>query len=396
MVDMHVPDFLASLPGGPAYTPPPLKEILVDDIGNVRQAGSTSLNTQFIKTFKKMAERNLYFFSRNILGLTRLTPHLHRDFCDFIQKSPPYRKLGLMPRDTFKSTIVAKSLPIHIFIQPRDSNIYFPGVEGRHVKGLLVCEIEARASKHLQWIQAQFEKNRLLRALWPEACWGNPRKDSKKWNAQEFVLPRDIRHEQSDMSLQAIGVGGAITGAHIDFLIKDDLISIDAMNSPVIMQTAIDYHYLTRPLLEDIDKSLEFIVGTRWATSDLYAHIIRNDPSVAVYQRSLVEHGKNIFPEEFSQSAIENLKQTLGPLFALLYQNDPTDASLTDFQADMLRYYKEYPGFLEFDEDDRDAAVKDMMSVSRAVDKPPETDWKPVDWSSFTDKRNDYLRVKYT
>ena len=83
-----------------------LKEVIIDKSGQVRQAGSLDFNSRFIKLLKKKAETDLFFFARSILGLDRLTTHLHKAVCHFIQKIPPYRKLILLPRDTFKSTSI--------------------------------------------------------------------------------------------------------------------------------------------------------------------------------------------------------------------------------------------------------------------------------------------------
>lgn len=409
-VDMDVDSFVGSLGKGQPYTPPPtidpeelpppmdMREVVITKAGNVRQAGATTLEGPYVGLYKKWAERDLYTFCRNILGLKRLTNHLHLDTSRFIQKTPPYRKLVLLPRDCFKTTLVAKGLPIHIFIQPQENNVYVPGTDGVNTKILLACETEGRSSKHLQWIQAHYEKNKLLRRFWPQKCWENPKREARKWSATELLLPRAIEFEQSDMSLQAIGVGGAITGGHFDVLIKDDLISIEAMNSPTVMASTIEWHNLSRPLMEDLDKSLEFIIGTRWTVTDLYHHIMKTDPSVAVYKRALVEKGKIIFPEEFTWTAIENLKLTLLSMYPLLYQNDPTDASLTDFREDMIRWYHEEGSKLVFDVDPRDDVVGERMGRVRVVEEAPG----PPQWVPYTPNdtvgrmREAFFRARYS
>jgi hypothetical protein len=373
------------------------KEIVLTKGGNVRQAGSTTIEGPYVALYKSWAEKDLWTFCRNILSLDRLTNHMHLDTCRFIQKTPPYRKLVLLPRDCFKTTIVAKGLPIHLLIQPPERNVYIPGADGVNTKILLTCETETRASKHIQWIQAHYEKNKLLRKFWPEKCWENPRREARKWSSTEMLLPRDIAFEQSDMSVQAIGVGGAITGGHFDVLIKDDLISIEAMNSPTVMASTVEWHNLSRPLMEDLDTSLEFIIGTRWTVTDLYHHIMKTDPSVAVYRRALIEEGKITFPEEFTWSAIENLKQTLLSMFPLLYQNDPTDASLCDFQEDMLRWYVEDVDRLVFDVDGRDGMVEERMTADRpAAEAPAAPDWRPFDpTDKISRDRAQYFRARY-
>jgi len=259
----------------PAYVPPPpsaqtlQREVVIQRNGEARQAGTTDPNGRLLKLVKKRSEVDLHFFCKAVLGLTRLTNHLHKDVCEFIQRIPPYRKLIMLPRDCFKSTIVAKALPLHKFIQPKESNLYWPGHDGLECKILLSCETEHHASKHIQWIQQHYERNALLRALWPDKCWEAPRRQARKWNSSMFFLPRELSFEQSDPTMQGIGVGGAITGGHFTDLINDDLISLEARGSESVMETAKEWQRVSRPLMEDLDTSQEYTIGCLPADSEI-------------------------------------------------------------------------------------------------------------------------------
>ncbi len=385
----------------PQYVPPPpnilQREIVIDPNGQARQAGTTDPNGRLLSLVKKKAETDLHFFCKAILGLTRLTNHLHREVCKFIQQIPPYRKLIMLPRDTFKSTIVAKGLPIHKFIQSKENNVYWPGHDGLETKVLLTCETEHHASKHILWIQQHFQRNALLRTLWPDKCWPNPRRDARKWNSSMFFLPRELSYEQSDPTMQGIGVGGAIVGAHFTDLINDDLISLEARGSDSVMESAKEWQKVSRPMLEDQDTSQEYTIGTHWATNDLYADMIENDPTVSVYKRSLIENGVCIFPEEFSKQAIHNLRTSLGPLFSLLYLNNPRDAGLTDFKESDLRFYEEVGADIIFEDDARDLDIVQLMlgeSEEKEEIVPRGTQYDS--WADVPFKRDEYLRLKFS
>ncbi len=355
-----------------------------EDNAYVRQAGTTdvgsSIETPAVKMLRLNAEQSLYFFCRTILGFDRLTDHLHLEVCNFVQKCPPNRKLILLPRDCFKTTIVSKGLPIHIFIQSEEANIYIPGRLGSHLKILLACETEANGQKHVQWMERQLEGNALLRALWPHMVWEKAKAQARAWNSTEFFLPRTLAADQSDPTMKTIGVGGAITGAHVDVIINDDLATRNAMNSPAIMADAIECQQLSRSLLEDQTNSLEFTVGTHWAVSDIYASMRKIDPTIQVYKRSLVEKGKIIFPEEFTWDDIADLKAVQGePMFALLYQNDPTDVALCDFDVNMIRWFTFEGERLVFVEDKRDREYEEMMLQPRPrAEEPPRDEIMPA------------------
>ena len=326
----------------------PTVELVVDPkTGKVRQAGATQ-EGKLVQEFKDAAEKSLYVFAKGVLGLTLLTPSLHLPVCAGLTAIPPYRKLRLLPRDHLKTSII-RSLMMHILLQPKDANLYFPGKEGASVRILFAAETAQNAENQLSWISTQYEDAQLLRGLWPHLVWhGNAQRLSKKWNQQAIQLPRSEIFPEA--SIETIGVGGAVTGRHYDVMVKDDLISYAAANSPTIMHDAIQWHKTSRALLHDAEKGLEYMIGTRWAVGDLWQHIIENDPSVDVVVRAAIENGKPIFPELFSLKTLLRIERELGPaLFSLLYMNSAVNASLTDFDPATFRFYHDYGDSIEFD-----------------------------------------------
>lgn len=370
----------------------PPDELLVDrKSGQVRQAGTIDGgDSQFILKFREAAERSLYVFAKAVLGLNRLTKHLHLPVCDLLTRIPPYRKLVLLPRDHLKSSIVAKALPIHILIQPKEHNIYLPKCDGASTRVLLSNETATNAEHFLRWVMAKFETCKLLRALWPHRCWNNPRRESKKWQEKEMMIPRD--EDFPEASIETIGVGGAITSRHYNVLIKDDLISIEAANSAVVMQTAIEWHKASRALMDDPDKSLEFIIGTRWAVYDLYEYIEKEDPSVEVYKRAGIEDGASIWPEMFSLETHARLRKEFGTLYPLLYLNNATDPALADFDMEQIRMFQVEGDKIVFDETEQDLLLhKEYNEPARAPDLPRGTVMKSDMWGQLMG-RHEYLR----
>lgn len=344
-------------------------EVILDKkTGQARQAGATTPEGAWIKTYREKMEGSLYAFAKGVLGKTYLTENLHLPVCRFLQKVPPQRKGVLLPREHGKTTIVSHSLPLHILIQPKARNIYFPGEDGAEQRIVLSGEVEGLMAKHLRVISAAFETNDVLRALWPHRCWDAPRRQSKKWNEREIIIPRE--NEWPEPSIQAIGVGGAITGAHPSVLIKDDLISLEAANSPVVMQTAIDWHIASRALINK-PNALEFIIGTRWAVADLYEYIQTNDPTVEWIIRSIVEDQKPIWPEAFTLDKVAELQREFGVLFWLLYMNSAKNPHLTDFDLEQLRTYVIRGEWMEFEEDDRDMTLATRINAPATVEGPP-------------------------
>lgn len=359
------------------------RELIVDKNGRPRQAGASPAlfaDSPWVTQKRTLAERSLYYFTRGVLRRKYLDINFHKPVCDWLQTVPPLamdklptggegphgqgapppgrRKGLLMPREHAKSSIVAHSLPIHIHIQPLEHNIYFPGESGADQRIILMCETEKMGKDRLRVVQAAWESNQMIRAFWPERVWEAPRRQAKKWNDVELIIPR--KNEFPDPSLRAVGVGGAITGAHPSALIKDDLISFDAMNSELVMNEAIEYHKTSRALIGR-PTCLEWIIGTRWAVYDLYSESMENDPTVSWWIRSMVENGRAIYPSFFPLSRIADLQAEHGIMFPLFYMNSAGDPDLVDFDMRLVRNFAiEVVGessWIVFEDDERDAML---------------------------------------
>lgn len=406
----ETPDFDPAAPAAVA------REVVIErKTGRIRQAGAApGPEGAFITEFRAEAERSLFVFGSGVLGLTRLTKSLHLPICQWLTKAPPYRKLYLLPRGHLKTSI-ARALCIHILIQPRHANLYFPdcrdarclteraasgascALEHHHADGLsqrilYAGETSTNAQHQLRWIEQQYEGNTLLRGLWPDRCWTSPRRESSKWNDQEMLLPRSADFPEA--SVETIGVGGAVTGRHYTVQVKDDLISIIAANSDVEMQRAIGWQRASRSLFDNPDTDLEFNLGTRWAVGDLWDDMQKNDPTVSVVCRGAIEDGQPIFPEMFSLASLDELKRDQGALFWLLYMNSAENPELTDFAPGDLRFFELRVGELHYSEDERDLTLLDR---TKPIDAPrPDLRGMPLTAETYDvlRGREEYLRFR--
>jgi hypothetical protein len=359
----------------------PVEEFVVQRNGQVRQAGSTTADTALIAEFRERAEQDLFTFAFGVLDMWWLYPPLHMDICRWLQRVPPARKMMIVPRGHCKSTIGCEAMPVHMWVQPEATNIYFPNFDGRDTRILLAGEKLGRAQDHLRVVQSYLTNTELLRAFWPHVVWENAKRQSRKWNDDELIIPRT--REWPDPSIRAIGVGGAVTGAHPNCLIKDDITTEAAANSVVVMQGAVRWHENIRAVLAHSGgEPLEFIYGTRWAVSDLPAHVIEGDPTVEVNEewRQVTEGSEPIYPRnsrgeytEFGKpGGIEKLMQQHGTMFWLLYMNSATESSLVDFSAGDLREFELRGEEVWVHNDDRDIDLARAMRVPMAGAEPPD------------------------
>ena len=377
-----------------AIEDPSGKEIVVQSNGQARQAGSDLAEGTFVKLFKKRAESSLFIFAKGVLRKFWLYPPLHLPVCNWLQGKDK-RLLLLMPREHSKTAIISHSLPIHIHIQSKEENLYFPGRDGSSIRILLAGETASKAQDNLQVIRLHYESNELLRALWPERVWENARRESPAWNNEKIILPREEIF--ADPSIRTSGIGVAITGSRTDAQIKDDLTTFDAANSPTIMNAAIEWHRASGALQQSRGGSREWLLGTHWATFDLYTWIMAQEPDVKTLVRSIVEDGKIILPVDHDWEGIERMKKKYGPLYQLMYMNNPFDPELTDFaESDLREYTVNEGGKFTLGEDHRDALLADRLNAP----PPPPPDLTGTRLSQVRDElfgqgKDEFLRLRY-
>jgi len=299
--------------------------------------------------------------------------------CRSIQRPAPRRKGYLVPRGHFKTTL-AKSLAMHITIQPEDHNIYIPGVAGRELRICYMCKTTDRAETRIRAMRSSYEQNELLRAFWPETVWDDPALAKTKWNDQRLLLKRASVYDEC--TIERTGTNASITGGHFDIFIKDDLIDLKDANEPTTMAASITWNNASDSLANDPETVMEWYFGTRWAAYDLYSDVMRIDPyddasgeGVEWYIRAAIENGVPIFPERFSLEKLARLKRKDENLFYLNYMNTTVGSKMQDFSADMLREFIFNGESIEFEEWQSDADLRKLFEGESVGDSDQEKDF---------------------
>jgi hypothetical protein len=255
---------------------------------------------------------------------------------------PPYgRQLDLWPRGHLKTHIITIGKSVQDYLC--DNN----------VRILLASSSRDISMKNLRKIKSIFETNEVLHWLFPECI---PDTKGDKWAETEVCLPRTVNHPET--TFKCIGVGGHITSWHFDILRKDDLIDEKTEKSPEVMEKIIDWHLLTKNLLESPTTGVDHLNGTRWSMGDLYQYIIDNEPEYDVYTVPAIGKGQARisgshydvdfgrparicnWPERFHFDALMAMREKDPYQFACQQMNNPRDEAVVDFNAKWLRYYE--------------------------------------------------------
>ena len=206
-------------------------------------------------------------FSREFLD-SPIFPH-HRAWIDVLEGREPSwihpamnyepanskRLLINVPPEHAKSTVITVNYCVYrIAMDP-------------NIKITIVSKTQERAKEYLYSIKQRLSHERWakMQAIYGSA--GGWKEDADTWKADRIYLSRDST--EKDPTVQALGIGGQITGARSNLIILDDVVTTANAHEWEKQLLWLQRDVVTR--LGDNGKLL--IVGTRIASNDLYREI---------------------------------------------------------------------------------------------------------------------------
>lgn len=298
-----------------------------------------------------------YYLATNVMGYTKLTPNTHGPLCAFLDTCKVNRRLIQMPRSHFKTVCVT--------IVHRTQEV----LKDPSRRILIVGDTGTNASKHLQKIKNQLEKNRLLRWLFPDRVWADVQQ-APKWSEEALFLPQDINGSvalHGEPTFDSIGAGGGVVSRHYDTINPDDIIAEDEYYSPLEMSKVIDWFSNLEGLFTPpLEAGQMDIPSTYWRTDDVYAFSeeffgggkepVETGPysyqrgGIAVFRRGAIENGEPIFPPVYNEKGeivngypkefFDRLREKNPERYAAQYANNPKSSENAYFRQEYLRYYE--------------------------------------------------------
>ena len=195
-------------------------------------------------------------------------PH-HRSWIDILEaREPSYthpsmvyeppspkRLLLNVPPEHAKSTVITVNYCVYrIAMDP-------------NIKITIVSKTQERAKEYLYSIKQRLSHERWAKMQAVYGSAGGWKEDADTWKADRIYLSRDST--EKDPTVQALGVGGQITGARSNLIILDDVVTTSNAHEWEKQLLWLQRDVVTR--LGDNGKLL--IVGTRIAANDLYREI---------------------------------------------------------------------------------------------------------------------------
>lgn len=183
-----------------------------------------------------------------------------KDFhADWLSLAGQGRNLVLLaPKDFAKSTVFSFILPIWLICWNPDIRI------------ILASDTHTQAVRRTRAVKNELASNRLLQRDFGGIF--QPRRGEGLWSDEEFVIAQRINKSLPDSTLRALGVRDAIEGARADWIIGDDICSLENMGTADRRKKVSDWFF--SPLLGCREKWTPVqLVGTRKHWGDLYSDL---------------------------------------------------------------------------------------------------------------------------
>lgn len=195
------------------------------------------------------------------------------------------------------------------------------------------------ARQFLKQIKRELETNEILKWLFDDILYQDPRKESPKWTEKEGICVRR-KGNPKEQTVEAYGlIDNMPTSKHYNYLIYDDVIERRAARSPEMMSKAYEMFELSLHLGTH-DKKLRAI-GTRYRLNDPYHTMIEKGIFTPRLRPGTKDGTRNGEPVYLTPEEMDVLRETLSIYnFSAQILQNPVADSAKQFQHEWLLFYE--------------------------------------------------------
>lgn len=225
-----------------APTPPLEKSLSRYTSDIILQAANLELQEKF--------RSSLYHTSKYLCGYKDMTWNTHGPMITALE-APTTRKLIVMPRGTFKSSIGVVGYSVYSII--RNPN----------VRILIDSEVYTNSKNFIREIRGVFTSKLFMQVF------GDWR--SNNWTEGEITVGTRTR-VLKEASVTAGGINTVKVGQHYDIIIFDDLNSNNNSNTKEGCQSVIEHYKMAMAILDPGGTAA--IIGTRYSAADVIQYVL--------------------------------------------------------------------------------------------------------------------------
>jgi hypothetical protein len=248
-----------------------------------------------------------------------------------LEESMKYRDIVIhVPVEHAKSTWF--SLVVPLWLMCRD----------RNTQGAIISNTSRQAEGFLAAIKWHIEYNDIFREDFGDYVL--PNKKEAKWTDSQIFVVRDAEEQSKDPTILAIGTGGALLGARLDWVIADDI--LDLKNSQTeIMRDKVESWWDEIVDSRVVDGGRRIVLGTLQHTKDLLC-VLSDRKSYHYVHLAAWDKDTNatLWPDQWPLRRVMQKKATIGTLkWNKVMQNDRSAISVGILDDKWLNYYDNLP-----------------------------------------------------
>ena len=315
-------------PGGQEYWDWVNADISKDKQGNrvkVDEHGERVPMPAWVEAVRRLATSDLYFLLIYLLGRKDLRDDWLHDRCVEVQRSPDSH-LDLWAREHYKSTIITYAKSIQDILRDPETTI---GIFS-HTRPI--------AKDFLEQVKREFEGNELLKQLFSDVLWQQPKKKSPCWSLDDGIVVRRFSNPR-ESTVEAHGLmDGQPIGKHYRIMVYDDVVTERSVYTPEMIHKTTRAWELSLNLGSRDGRHR--YVGTRYHFNDTYKVMIDRGTVVPrIYPAT--DNGKmDGEPVLLTKDQLMNKRRDMGPYtFSSQMLLDPKADEVQGFDRDWLRVF---------------------------------------------------------
>ena len=286
---------------------------------------------------RQLARRDLYFLLRYLLNRPDVENEWILARCRDVQREPDGH-LDLWSREHYKSTIITYAKTIQDILASHGDNP-LPEWNGDEVTVGIFSHTRPIAKAFLKQIQRELETNQILKDLFPDVLYQEPKHESPQWSEDGGIVVKR-KSNPKESTIEAWGVvEGQPVSKHFKILVFDDMVTKASTTSPEMIQKTTEHWELALSLGSGEDVRKRYI-GTRYHMNDTWRVIMERNAAIPRIHPATDNgelDGKAVY---WSQEAYEKKVREYGTFTAScqLLQNPLADKHKGFARTD-LRFY---------------------------------------------------------
>ena len=241
-------------------------------------------------------------------------------------QAEPNGHLDLWSREHYKSTIITFALTIQDILNNPDVTV---GIFS-HTRPI--------AKGFLRQIKRELESNELLKQLFPDVLWSDPRSEAPKWSEDDGLIVKR-KGNPKEGTVEAWGlVDGQPTSKHYKLMVYDDTVTRESVTTPDMIAKVTEAWELSRNLGSE-GGSTRYI-GTRYHFNDTYKTIMDRGAKPRIYPATsdgTIEGD----PVLLSRDRLTEKRREMGPYtFSCQMMQNPMADETQGFKPQWLRHYE--------------------------------------------------------